>query len=327
MNNTMVMPSSVATPLVPLGRVGRHAQVFLKDESVHPTGTFKDRLSSAAIASSNRSVLFGSISYGNTAVSFARACAKVPWANFVAFVPPDFATWTFGPSSTGNFVTGRDFVEKIRSYGSAVLEADLSRAILGDDELSRLAFDAGLLNGKNFVNVTEGLESPAYGPIASEAIEQLEAPPDICVVQFGAGILANEIRDVFARVSSQTVVVPISTPEPRSLARMLYGPIWLDVSSLKVTGVGMSRHASPDRTGTSRDPYAVYMVSESQIACGLRIARDFGISAEPSGSAGLGFLDALEMVVPKYDPEADRVLVINTGNGIDRLAELGEASE
>ncbi len=318
----MLTTSSNPTPLLALGRVGRHAQVFLKDESVHPTGTFKDRLSSAAVGRSDGDVLFGSISYGNTAISFARACAKLSWARFVGFVPPDFAAWTFGPSSTGSFATGQDFIDQIRSYGGAILEVDLSEAILADDDLATLACDAGLLNDSCFVNVTEGLEYPAYGSIALEALEQLDAPPNICVVQFGAGILANEIRDVFERLSSQTVVIPISTPDPRSLARMLYGPIWLDVLSLEAAGTSMSRHASPDRTGVIRDPYAVYMVSEDQIQQGLSIARDFGISAEPSGSAGLGFLDAIETIVPNYDPETDRVLVINTGNGIDRLTEL-----
>ena len=323
MHRNMADTSSLATPLISLGRVGRHSRVFLKDESVHPTGTFKDRLSSAAIAKADSKTLFGSISYGNTAVSFAQACASLPWANFVAFVPPDFANWTFGPSTTGKFITGRDIIQTTQSLGSFVLEVNLSHTILGDEELSKLALDAGLLDGRSFVNVTEGLEFPAYGNIAWEALEQMQSPPDICVVQFGAGILANEIRDVFSSASGQTIVIPISTPEPNSLARMLYGPIWLDVSSLKAKGVGLSRHESPDRTGVVRHPYTVYSVSEKQVKRGLEIANEYEISAEPSGSAGLGFLDALETIVPNYDPSVDQVLVINTGNGIDRLTKDG----
>lgn len=307
------------TPLLSLGPVGLHKNVFLKDESVHPTGTFKDRLAALAIAQGGEDTLFGSISYGNTALSFARVCAGVSWARFVAFVPQNFGTWSFGPSSTGRLVTGADVVARLRTYGSSVLEVDLSSSRLGDDELARLARDAGLLHGSAFVNVTEGLHVPAYASIAQEALEQLGRPPDICIVQFGAGILANEVGDVFSSMTDRTVVVPISTPDPRSLACMLYGPIWADTSSLSATGVGMSRHASPDRTGIVRHPYRVFRVSEEQVRKGLRIAQQHGVSAEPSGAAGLGFLDALDTIVPTYDKENDRVLLINTGNGIDRM--------
>lgn len=100
---------------------------------------------------------------------------------------------------------------------------------------------------------------------------------------------------------------------------MLYGPIWVDSGQLLNDGVAFSRHSSPDRTGLARLPYAVYHVTEAQIEGGLAIARERAISAEPSGSAGLGFLDALETIDPAYDPERSSVLVINTGNGIDQV--------
>jgi threonine dehydratase len=319
-----MIETSEPTPLLSLGSVGAHQRVFLKDESVQPTGTFKDRLAARAVEQGGRNILFGSISYGNTALSFSHACSRTTWARFVAFVPRGFADWSFGPSSSGQCATGADFNAAIQAKGAAVLEVDLSAGILDDSALERLAHEAGLLGDGAFVNVTEGLSEPAYAAIGSEALEQLGEPPDICIVQFGAGILANELRDVFAAASERTVVVPVSTPDPRSLARMLYGPIWTDVGALEADGCAMSRHASPDRTGRIREPYQVYRISEAQVAQGLAIAGALGISAEPSGAAGLGFLDALHTIVPSYDSKTDRVLLVNTGNGIDGLERLSK---
>lgn len=319
-----MIDGSEPTPLLSLRPIGAHRNVFLKDESVHPSGTFKDRLARRAIQNGRHDTLFGSISYGNTAVSFAQACASTDWARFVAFVPAGFAEWSFGPSSSGGRASGADFVDAVRAKGAAVLEVDLEAGVLDDIALERLAWAAGLLTNREFVNVTEGLSEQAYAAIGSEAMLQLGEPPDICIVQFGAGILANELHDVFLSASAQTLVIPISTPDPRSMAQMLYGPIWTDVGALETDGHAMSRHPSPDRTGRTRDPYKVYRVSEPQIAKGLAIASELGISAEPSGSAGLGFLDALQEIVPSYDGDKHRVLVINTGNGIDGLQGRGQ---
>jgi threonine dehydratase len=319
-----MIETSEPTPLLSLGSVGAHQKVFLKDESVHPTGTFKDRLAACAVQLGGRDILFGSISYGNTALSFSHACSRTTWARFVAFVPRGFANWSFGPSSTGRYATGADFCAAIQSKGGTVLEVDLSAKKLDDLALERLALEAGLLRNSSFVNVTEGLSKPAYAAIGSEALDQLGGPPDVCIVQFGAGILANELRDVFSAASGHTVVVPVSTPNPHSLARMLYGPIWIDVGALETDGCAMSRHVSPDRTGSIRMPYQVYRISEAQVAQGLAIAGALGISAEPSGAAGLGFLDALHKIVPTYDSETSRVLLVNTGNGIDGLLQISK---
>lgn len=314
---------SEPTPLHLLGRIGRHCAVAVKDESVHPTGTFKDRLAAAAVSGLSGNVLFGSISYGNTAISFARACQHVSGARFVGFFPIGFQDWILGPSSTGCIATGRDVAVAVKAEGGVVIEIDLSSGVIDDSDLVLAAQQRGILSGMEFVNVTEGLKTPSYGIIASEALEQMGEAPDVCIVQYGAGILANELKDVFKHASPKTVVVPISTPQPQSIAKMLYGPIWLDAIALAKHGESLSRHRSPDRTGIRRDPYPVFAIGEDDIRRGLQVAADAQLSAEPSGAAGLGFLDKLDSAVPGYNPGRHRVLVINTGNGIDKLAQRG----
>jgi threonine dehydratase len=307
------------TPLRAVPEIGRHGPVFIKDESVLPGGTFKDRLSSGAIAEHPKGAVFASISYGNTARSFALAVEALPNFDFVCFVPVGFRSWELGPSTSGSKITGEQIVAELTSLGASVLEIDLTARFWDDDALRASAQRAGLLDDREFVNVTEGIRRPCYAPIIHEALDQMDVSPAVAIVQFGAGILANEVIDVFAARSPSTVVVPFSTPHPQSIATMLYGPIWINVEQLARAGVAPSRHASPDRTGATRVAYPVFEITDEEIRTGLERAISLGISAEPSGSAGLGFLDRVESIVPGYRPGRDPILVINTGNGIDRV--------
>ena len=224
------------TPLLELGKIGNHKRVYMKDEAANLTCTFKDRLASAAVSRCVTDSLFGSISYGNTAVSFSRACQQSHCAEFVAFVPIGFSDWKFGPSTSRKVIWGGDYLRAIRAEGAHVVEVDLGSKFFSDDDLRIEAEQAGILRGRRFVNVTEGIDVPAYASIALEAIEQMGSAPDVCIVQYGAGILANEVKDVFNDFGASTHVVPVSTPNPESAAKMIYGPIWVDVAELEKSG-------------------------------------------------------------------------------------------
>jgi hypothetical protein len=191
-----------------------------------------------------------------------------------------------------------------------------------DDAALQILFEGSVPASIPFFNVTEGLDIPAYADIMAEAVEQLGGFPDVCVVPYGAGILCNEIRD-YCSGRADTVVVPISVASRTSSARMLYGPLWLDVETLAHDGSSMSRHASPDRCGRVRVPYRVWGATEDEVQKGLALAGRLGLSSEPSGSIGLGVLHRLDTIVPGFVPERHTVLVINTGNGIDGIAARG----
>jgi hypothetical protein len=305
------------TPLIRLPQIGIYRNIFIKDESVHCGGTFKDRLARVALSRSAPATTFGAISYGNTAVSFARLLeTDFEDRCFIAFVPEGFEEWSMGPSTAGSTISGRAIIEYLAARVH-VVPVPLNDGILDDQRLMEAARRSNI-DVANFVNVTEGVDVPAYVGIIREAAEQLGRVPDISIVQFGAGILCNETID-FHRVAGHGNVIPISVPTPHSRARMLYGPVWLDTDELQRTGTSFSRHRSPDRVGQIRRPYAVHEVTERMIDDGLALARQFGINAEPSGSAGLGFLAHLpESLRPEVDRDAT-ILLINTGNGIDAL--------
>ena len=96
----------MSTPLLNIGALAGISKLFIKDESTHPTGTFKDRLAAAALRQFPPGTSFGAISYGNTALSFAHAIRRAKQEGlhyrFVAFIPQDMHEWNLGPSSYGN---------------------------------------------------------------------------------------------------------------------------------------------------------------------------------------------------------------------------------
>lgn len=309
------------TPLRRIRTVHGLSQVYVKDESVWPNGTFKDRLSTLAVSrAGTEATTFVTLSYGNTAVSIARIARTQAVGgvehSVVVVVPADFSHWRFGPSSLGTRICASDVLTQLRSL-AIVVPAELGAKILDDEALHQLAVEAGAPSSR-VLNITEGIDVPAYVGVIREAVEQLGRPPDVCIVPYGAGILCNEIRDYLAPLG-RTTVVPLSVASSTSIARMLYGPIWVDTAALQRQGYAYSRHRSPDRTGAPRIPYRVWRVDESDVLSGLAIARSEDLSTEPSGAAGLGVLHRLSGLVPNLRPESDLVLVVNTGNGIDGL--------
>ena len=310
--------SRAPTPLRYLPTIAGLDRVYVKDESQNPSGTFKDRLIEQAIQSSTPGTVLASISYGNTAFSLAFHLdgLKNPSLDLrgCVLVPEDWNTWRLGPSTSGNTVTGDDLRRRLEK-SLTVISLPLDGPVLSDGDIAALVSER--VPGRVQVrNITEGLEVPCYVEILREAVGQLGAVPDVCLVPFGAGILCNEAKDFLA--GSGCHVVALSVGRRDSRAHMLYGPIWVDVETLESQGVALSRHRSPDPTGAVRVPYPVHCVQEREVLSGLTRARELGLSAEPSGSVGLGVLERLADLVPECKPGSS-VLVINTGNGIDSM--------
>lgn len=303
------------TPLHRLGNVSGF-NLFVKDESHNPTGTFKDRLIRRVLDQCSASDVIASISYGNTALSLAHALNSISPDSGrpvgVVLMPDDAGSWILGPSSLGSTISGRD-VQAILERTLQVITIPVDSPRLTDSDIDAIVRSAGIDYTHSVMNITEGISTPAYAEIVKEAVVQLGRVPDVCIIPFGAGILANEAIDYLA--DTDCMVVPLSVSDRHSAARMLYGPMWLDVLDLAARGHSYSRHESPDRVGRRRDAYRVHRIDEDEIAQGIAVAREYGISAEPSGAVGLGILDRLSRLIP-VQHDAD-VLVINTGNAID----------
>jgi threonine dehydratase len=303
---------------------------MIKDESQNPTHTFKDRLAYEMIRplleDVRRGVIpkpmtFGSISYGNTAKAMGyysdslNKYAGKEIVRAVAFVPPKLSEKTFGPDTDNKTVRASDVIKNI-SKTCSVVPIDLSKKIYRAKDLEELAREHKQVIGE-FVDITEGLNRPAYVNIIIEAIEQqLRFSPDYVIVPFGAGILCNEVIDYVNEHKLKTKVIPVSSGDPDTIAIMLYGPIWVDTKTLLKEGKAFTRHEEFDRKGRKREPYIVYHVSDQEMMLAMQELKKNGISAEASGASGIALLPRLKKIDSKFNADKHSVLVINTGNGL-----------
>jgi threonine dehydratase len=320
------------TPIiVPKETIFSVKNLLIKDESKNSTHTFKDRLAYEMIrplleeirqGKTQQPTTFGSISYGNTAkamgyyVNAFNTFAGKEIVRAVAFIPPTLEKKNFGPDTNGTTVSAKDVLKDI-SKTCSIIPIDLSKKIYREEDLEALAQEHGKVIG-DFVDITEGLNRPAYVNIIIEAVEQqLRFSPDYVIVPFGAGILCNEIIDYVNDHKLKTKVIPVSSGDPDTIAVMLYGPIWVDTETLLKDGKAYTRHEETDRKGRKRDPYLVYHVTDDEIRDALTELKKNNISAEPSGASGIAILPRLKSIDPTFDPEKHSILVINTGNGLE----------
>jgi len=318
------------TPIVECNNLFGVKSLCFKDETKNPTHTFKDRLAYEMVRPIAEAInegkefnktTFSSISYGNTAYSMGYYANQVNDAvgsqtvNAVVFIPPHLREKTFGPNVEGNFVSASKMLDKIKN-DCHVVEIDLKKQIYRAKDLEQIARDEKVVLDE-FIDITEGLNRPAYVNIIIEAIEQqLKFAPDYVIVPFGAGILCNEIIDYINDNKLNTKVIPVSSGDPNTIAIMLYGPIWVDTEALLKTGIGMTKHEDFDRKGRKREQYVVYHVTDDEITSAMEVLKQNDISAEASGASGFAILPRLKVIDPEFDSQKHSVLVINTGNGL-----------
>jgi threonine dehydratase len=318
------------TPLLKLDGFYNVQHLYVKDESANHTGTFKDRLSEHLVNSLAQRIRDGenipktlicSISYGNTALSLATFVDQLNKqigavvCECAAFMPPSLSTRIFGPDSQGNEFRGDELINQLRAM-CRVIELPLDGKIYGSDDLKCAAANAGI-EFTDFIDVTEGLTTPAYVDIISEALEEQNCPvPDYLIVPFGAGVLCNEIQDYIRDRGLHTRVVGVTSGNPATIAIMLYGPIWVDTDALLREGHAWTRHARIDKKGRVREPYLVHQINDDEIVDALSELGVWGISAEPSAASGFALLRRLGLLFPDFDPGRNRVLVISTGNSV-----------
>lgn len=332
-NKNIKLPVPGNTPLNKYSGLFGIRTLLVKDETKNPTHTFKDRLAYEAVKpimeaiNLNQSFIrttFGSISYGNTANSMGHYTSilnqgvKERVINVVSFIPPSLKDKTFGPNTEGQYIPPKTYLKKMFNNCSNAdsIEIDLTKQIYNSNDLKRIALSKRLVLNK-FIDITEGLDRPAYVNIIIEAVEQqLKSAPDYVMVPFGAGILCDEIIDYVRENQLPTKVIPVSSGDPDTIAVMLYGPIWVDTKLLLEKGSAMTRHKIPDKKGRNREQYRVYHVSDKEITDAMKILRQKKISAEASGASGFAILPRLKKIDPNFYPQKHSILIINTGNGL-----------
>ena len=308
------------TPLHRLGAPGGNSTLYLKNEGLHPTGSFKDRGSAVGVtAIADRGVgAIATVSHGNMAMSTA-ACATGTSLDCYVFVPRDIPAERI--EQIGQF--GATIVRVEGPYGelydrSIELESDRDVAFVNSDSPLRTA-------GQK----TTGME------IANEFAARRELPPapDAIVLPVSSGGHASatwkglcELCDA-GRIERVPRLYLVQAAACAPIARA-YDRGEPTVTALSPDEVGETiaysiANADPPSgtralTAARETDGAVLGVEDTAIRdARVRLAREFGISVESSCATTLAAVDRLTETGELGTDE--HVVLVGTGSGFKEL--------
>jgi len=184
------------TPLVKAEKLGKKIglnNLYIKNDSVNPTFSFKDRPAGVAVSKAKEFGLssVGCASTGNLASATAAHAAK-----------GDFPCYVFAPSDIEHAK-----IAQALSYGANYISVDGTY-----DDANRIAAQIGDSKGVGIVNINmrsyyvEGSKTLAY-----EVAEQLEwQVPDQLIVPTGSGAMLNAICKGFEELETVSLVDKVS---------------------------------------------------------------------------------------------------------------------
>jgi len=184
------------TPLVRAEKLGKKIglnNLYIKNDSVNPTFSFKDRPAGVAISKAKEFGLssVGCASTGNLASATAAHAAKA-----------DFPCYIFAPSDIEHAK-----IAQALSYGANYIAVDGTY-----DDANRIAAQIGDSKGVGIVNINmrsyyvEGSKTLAY-----EVAEQLDwQVPDQLIVPTGSGAMLNAICKGFEELETVSLVDKVS---------------------------------------------------------------------------------------------------------------------
>ena len=194
--SNIVSISAGMTPLVRAEKLGKEIglnNLYIKNDSVNPTFSFKDRPAGVAISKAKEFGLssVGCASTGNLAAATAAHAAK---GNFPCYI--------FAPSDIEHAK-----ITQALSYGANYIAVDGTY-----DDANRIAAQIGDSKGVGIVNINmrsyyvEGSKTLAY-----EVAEQLDwQVPDQLVVPTGSGAMLNAICKGFEELETVSLVDKVS---------------------------------------------------------------------------------------------------------------------
>ncbi len=294
-------------------KVPGFSDIWLKDESTNPTGTHKDRLAWEMVVTYRDFLIAKKDGIINE---------KLPQLSIITSGSAGIAIQTmldrYGLPPLKCLVDlnlKKDIVEKLEELGCELYFIDLSRKALTWKEILEYT------DNPNGIDVTsaEGLDPNTrfYDWMSYEIINQ---SPDYCFIPFGTGHLYENILNISKaevstvhhdpRFSGKTDAlkhcnfIGATVNDPRSKADKLYAPHrpFLIFEEQWIRCYRLSGFCGPDSN--------VYVVREKFIDEAMELASQQGISAEPSGIAGLALLLQMRDQIPKHK----KILIVNTGN-------------
>ena len=311
------------TPLIRADRLGEElglSNLYVKNDSVNPTFSFKDRPAGVAVSKSRELGLqsVGCASTGNLASATAAHAARAGMPCHV-FAPGDIET----PKIAQALSYGANFVAIDGTY----------------DDANRIAARVGDARGIGVVNINmrsyyvEGSKTLAY-----EAAEQLGwRVPDQIVVPVGSGAMLNAICKGFEELEGASLVggadvraMRVAAAQPRGCAPVVDAhragskavvPVERPetvAKSLAIGDPGDGRYVLgriKQYSGHAAD------ATDAQILEAiLLLARTEGIFTEPAGGVAVAVLR--QMVDEGLVDRSDTIVCYVTGNGLKAIDPL-----
>jgi len=311
------------TPLVKAEKLGKELglnNLYVKNDSVNPTFSFKDRPAGVAISKAKEFGLksVGCASTGNLASATAAHAAKA-----------GFPCYIFAPSDIEHAK-----IAQALSYGCEYISVDGTY-----DDANRIAAQIGDSKGVGVVNINmrsyyvEGSKTLAY-----EVAEQLGwKVPDQLIVPTGSGAMLNAICKGFEELESVSLIDKVSTmhmncAQPRGCA-----PI---VNAFKKNITDVTPVENPDTVAKSLaigDPgdgrYVLKRLKQYNgiaeetnnkeiLDAILLLAKTEGIFTEPAGGVSVSVVK--KMVEDGKIDKDETVVCYVTGNGLKATESIME---
>jgi threonine synthase len=302
------------TPLVRLPSVGPN--VWMKNESISPTWSHKDRYNSIAISAARLLGALGVVttSTGNHGAS-AAAHAAAAGLRSVVFCHPA------APPS---------MVRMMRAFGAvpAKLEAAAQRRWL------ELLVDGGWYPATSMDPQLAGRGNPygveGYKPVAYEIVEQLGGIPDAVFIPAASGDTLYGIGKGFQEVTERTGLGPakifagqpeVANPLVRSLEAGR--PVSVEEAETLALSVGDARTGRHAFYALRHWRGAGVSVSEDGIVSAVRKLASLGFYAEPASAVSLAaYWKALDTGVIEKDASAVLVLTSSGAKWPEAMAEI-----
>ena len=311
------------TPLVKAEKLGKEIglnNLYIKNDSVNPTFSFKDRPAGVAVSKAKEFGLasVGCASTGNLAAATAAHAAKA-----------DLPCYIFAPSDIEHAK-----ITQALSYGSHYIAVDGTY-----DDANRIAAQVGDSKGVGIVNINmrsyyvEGSKTLAY-----EVAEQLNwQVPDQLVVPTGSGAMLNAICKGFEELETVSLVDKVSQMHMNCAQANGCEPI---VSAFKKNSTDVVPVERPDTVAKSLaigDPgdgrYVLKRLKQFNgiaeesnnkeiLDAILLLAKTEGIFTEPAGGVSVAVLK--KMVEQGQIDKNEITVCYVTGNGLKATESLME---
>lgn len=304
-------PHYPSTPTYKI-KVPGFSNVWLKDESVNPTGTHKDRMAWEMVVTYRDLLLakqangmghlphMSIISSGSAALAIQSMLQKYDLPNLKVLIDMDI---------------DKKIEKKLEDLGCEIYKTDLSKRILYTNDILKLT------NNEGGIDITSdeslGPFDIFYDWLSYDAINQ---NADYVFVPYGTGHLFENIVNVAERETSSFFFhdrrykgdvrrlkkcnfIGATTNNPSTIADKLYSP-HLPFVHLDAHWISLAKRKG--RIGEKSD---VHVVQEKYLKQAMELAKKNKVDCEPSGIAGLALLLQIEKGVPKDK----KILIVSTG--------------